>query len=67
MAHSENQLKYLSAEDRITYMQWLHRGLLFYGTVMALLIFATFANHRFSDEVASGNVHTAAITAQLVP
>ena len=64
MAHSENQLKYLSTEDRITYMQWLHRGLLFYGTVMALLIFATFANHRFSDEVASGNVHTAAITAQ---
>jgi len=64
VAHSENQLRYLSPEDRIVYMKWLRRGLLFYGTLMALLIFATFANHSFMGEVASGKVHTAAITAQ---
>jgi len=67
MGHSKNQLKYLSPEDRIVYMQWLRRGLLFYGTLMALFIFAAFANQSFRGipgEVADGKVHVAATTAQ---
>jgi len=65
MGHSESQLKYLSPEDRIVYMQWLRRGLLFYGTLMALLLFAAFANQSFwgmPGEVTE--VHVAATTAQ---
>jgi hypothetical protein len=67
MSQSESQLKHLSPEDRIVYMQWLRRGLLFHGTLLALLIFAAFANHSFRGmpgEVAAGKVHTAAATTQ---
>ena len=65
MDHSENRL--MPPEDRIVYMQWLRRGLLFHGTLMALLIFAAFANQSFKGipgEVAGGKVHIAATTAQ---
>jgi hypothetical protein len=67
MSQSESQLKHLSPEDRIVYMQWLRRGLLFHGTLLALLIFAAFANHSFRGmpgEVAGGKVQIAATTAQ---
>ncbi len=67
MGPSHRQLRLLSPEDRIIYTQWLRRGLLFYGSVMALLIVAAFANHVFTampSDVAGDAMHTAAITAR---
>lgn len=63
MGPSENQLKLLSPEDRIVYRRWLRGGLLFYGSVMALLLFAAFASHHFMPaDVAGDTMHTAAIS-----
>ena len=67
MGPSQRQLKLLSPEDRIVYKTWLRRGLLFYGSLMALLIVAAFANQLFTAsplDVAGDTMHTAAISAR---
>lgn len=67
MIPSQSQLKLLSPEDWIVYKQWLRRGLLFYGSMMALLIVAAFANQLFTAtplDVASDTMRTAAISAR---
>jgi hypothetical protein len=40
MSTSQSQFERLSPEDRIVYKRWLRGGLLFYGTLAALFIFA---------------------------
>jgi hypothetical protein len=63
MGPSQGQLRYLSPEDRITYKKWLRRSLMFYSTVLALLVVAIAVNHIFvsmPSELA-GDMHTAAI------
>ena len=67
MGPSQRQLKLLSPEDRIVYKQWLRRGLLFYGSMMALLILAAFVNQLFMAtplDVAGDPMRTAAISAR---
>jgi hypothetical protein len=62
-----SQFRHLSPEDRIIYKQWLRRGILFYGSLMALLVFAAVANHIFTavpSDVAGEPMHTAAISAR---
>jgi hypothetical protein len=64
MSPSQHQLRLLSPEDRIVYKQWLRRGLLFYGSIMAFLVVAAFASHIFvpaSSDVAGEPMQTAAI------
>ena len=66
MIPSYRQLRLLSPEDRVVYKLWLRRGALFYGSIMALLIVAAFANHVFTaarSDVAGDTMHTAAIAA----
>jgi hypothetical protein len=65
MGPSQSQLRLLSPEDRIVYKQWFRRGLLFYGSLMVLLLFAAFANRIFTaapSNVAGDTMHTAAIS-----
>jgi hypothetical protein len=65
MGPSQRQLRLLSPEDRAIYKQWLRRSMVFYGTVVTLLVAAAAANHFFaspSSDVAGDTVHTAAIT-----
>jgi hypothetical protein len=65
MVPSQSQLRLLSPQDRIVYKQWLRGGLLFYGSLMALLLFAALANHVFTaapSNVAGDTLHTAAIS-----
>lgn len=67
MIPSQSELKRLSPEDRIVYRQWLRRGFLFYGSMMALMIVAAFANQLFTAtplDVAGDTMHTAAIAAR---
>jgi hypothetical protein len=63
MGPSQSQLRLLSPEDRILYKKWLRGGLLFYGSLMAALVFAAVANHISSD-MADEPMHTAAMTAK---
>jgi hypothetical protein len=67
MSTSRSQFERLSPEDRIVYKQWLRRGLLFYGTLAALFIFAAFANQIYTngpDKVAGNTPHAAEILAR---
>ena len=67
MGPLQSQFGLLSPEDRVLYKRWFRRGLLFYGSVLALLIVAVFANHVFSplpSDVAGDTMHTAAISAK---
>lgn len=67
MGPSQSQLSLLSPEDRILYKQWLRRGLLLYGSLMALLLVAALANTIFTaapSNVAGDTMHTAAMTAR---
>jgi hypothetical protein len=67
MSNSQSQLERLSPEDRIVYKRWLRGGLLFYGTLTALLIFAAFANQIYTngpDKVAGNTPHAAGILAR---
>jgi hypothetical protein len=67
MVPSQSQLRLLSPEDRIVYKQWLRRGLLFYGSITALLVLAALANRVFiaaPSNVAGDTMHTAAISAR---
>ncbi len=67
MIPSQSQLRLLTPEDRVIYKRWLRRGALFYGSMMALLIVAAFANHVFTampSDVAGDKMHTAAISAR---
>jgi hypothetical protein len=67
MGPSQSQFRLLSPEDRIVYKQWLRGGLLFYGSLLALLVFAAIANHSLTaapSNVAGDTVHTAAISAR---
>lgn len=67
MIPSQSQLKLLTREDRIVYRQWLRRGILFYGSMMALLFLAAFANQVFTAaplDVAGDTMRTAAVSAQ---
>jgi hypothetical protein len=64
MGPSQSQLRLLSPEDRIVYKRWLRRGMVFYGSLMAALVFAAFAGHIFapsSSDVAGEPMQTAAI------
>ena len=66
MGPSSSQLRLLSPEDRVTYKKWLRRSMMFYGTVLVLLVIAIAASHVFTSgptELA-GDVHTAAIAAR---
>jgi hypothetical protein len=64
MGPSQSQLKLLSREDRILYWRWMRRGLLFYSSIMALLVVAAFANNVFRSQPGdlAGDMHTAAIS-----
>ena len=67
MSTSRSQFERLSPEDRIVYKRWLPGGLLFYGTLTALFIFAAFANHLYTnvpDKVAGNTRHAAEILAR---
>jgi hypothetical protein len=67
MGPSQNQLRLLSPEDRILYKKWLRGGLLFYSSVMALMVFAAVANHIFtpvSSDIAGDPMQTAAIASK---
>jgi hypothetical protein len=67
MGPSDRQLRLLSPDDRIIYKQWLRRGLLFYGSLMTLLILAALANNVLTpapSDVAGDTMHTAAISAR---
>lgn len=65
MGPSQSQLRLLSPEDRIVYKKWLRRSLLFYSSIMALLICAGYVNHIVApapSDVAGDPMHTAAMT-----
>jgi hypothetical protein len=67
MGPSQSQLSRLSPEDRAVYKQWVRRGIVFYGSVVTLLICAVVANHLVtsaSSDVAGDELHTAAISAR---
>ena len=67
MSTSQSHFERLSPEDRIAYKQWLRGGLLFYGTLTALFIFAAFANQIYTngpDKVAGNTPHAAEILAR---
>jgi hypothetical protein len=67
MSTSQSQFERLSPEDRIVYKRWLRGGLLFYGTLTALFIFAAFANQIYTngpDKVAGNAQHAAEILAR---
>jgi hypothetical protein len=67
MGPSQNQLRLLSAEDRVLYKKWLRGGLLFYGSAMAALVLAAVGNHMVTSApsgVADEPVHTAAIVSK---
>jgi hypothetical protein len=67
MGPSQSQLRLLSPEDRILYKKWLRGGLLFYGSVMTLMVLSAVANHLVTSapsDVADEPMHTAAIAAK---
>lgn len=67
MDPSQNQVELLSGDDRIVYRQWLRRTVLFYSSIVALLVFAAFANQMLTSspsDVADETMQTAAIAAQ---
>jgi hypothetical protein len=67
MSTSQSQFERLSPEDRIVYKRWLRGGLLFYGTLTALFIFAALANQIYTngpDKVAGNTQHAARILAR---
>jgi hypothetical protein len=67
MGPSQSQLRLLSPEDRVLYKKWLRRGLLFYSSIVALLVVAVFVNHILtaaSSDVAGDTMHTTAIAAR---
>jgi hypothetical protein len=67
MSASQSQFERLSPEDRIVYKRWQRGGLLFYGTLTALFIFAAFANQIYTngpDKVAGNAQHAAEISAR---
>jgi hypothetical protein len=61
MSTSHRQFERLSPDDRIVYKRWLRGGLLFYGTLTALFIFAAFVG---PDEVAGKTQHAAEVLAR---
>lgn len=65
MDPSQNRIEFLSGEDRIVYRQWLRRTVVFYGSAVALLVFAVAANQMFStpSDAAGEPIRTAAIAA----
>jgi hypothetical protein len=67
MSTPQSQFERLPPEDRIVYKRWLRGGLLFYGALTALFIFAAFANQIYTkgpDKVAGNTQHTAEILAR---
>jgi hypothetical protein len=67
MSTSHRQFERLSPEDRVVYKRWLRGGLLVYGTLTALFIFAAFANQIYTtgpDEVAGKTQHAAEVLAR---
>jgi len=67
MGPSQNQLRLLSPEDRILYKKWLRGGLMFYGSIMALMVFAAVANNMATSapsDVAGDPMQTAAIASK---
>jgi hypothetical protein len=67
MSISQSQFERLSPADRTVYKRWLRGGLLFYGTLTALFIFAAFANQIYTngpDKVARNTQHAAEILAR---
>jgi hypothetical protein len=67
LSASQSQFERLSPEHRIVYKRWLRGGLLFYGMLTALFIFAAFANQIYTngpDKVAGNAQHSAEILAR---
>jgi hypothetical protein len=67
MGPSLSQLRLLSPEDRILCKKWLRGGLLFYGSVMALMVLATVTSHMITSapsDMAGEPMHTAAIASK---
>jgi hypothetical protein len=68
MSPSRKQLRPLSPEERVVYKQWMGSGILFYGSLVTLLITAAILRHNFaaasSDVVAGNAVYTTAIGAR---
>lgn len=63
----QNRIESLSGEDRIVYRQWLRRAIVFYTSIVALLLFAAFANQMLMStplDVAGETMQTAAIGTQ---
>jgi hypothetical protein len=63
MGPSQSQLKLLSPQDRALYRKWLRAGLLFYGSLLGLLIFAAVVN-RVVTPPDGDEMRTAAISAR---
>jgi hypothetical protein len=65
MGPSQSQLKLLSPEDRALYKKWLRAGLLFYGSILGLLIFAAVVSRVVTPLSPDGDeMRTAAISAR---
>jgi hypothetical protein len=67
MDPSQNRIELLSSEDRVVYRQWLRRTVLFYSSIVAVLVLVVVANQMFTStpsDVADETMHTASIAAQ---
>jgi len=67
MGPSQSQLRLLSPEDRILYKKWLRGGLLFYGSIMTLMVLAAVASHMITaapSDIAGEPLYTAAIASK---
>ena len=63
MGPSQSQLRLLSPEDRALYKKWLRAGILFYGSILTLLVLAAVVNHVITPPDGDA-MHTAAISAR---
>lgn len=67
MDPSQNRVELLSDEDRLVYRQWLRRTIVFYSSVVAVLVVAAVANQMLTSapsDIAGEPIQTAAIAAQ---
>lgn len=66
MDPSQSRIESLSGDDRIVYRQWLRRIVVFYSSIIALMVFAAVANQMFSapSDLAGDTLQTAAIAAK---
>jgi hypothetical protein len=67
MGPSKSKFELLSPEDRALYRRWWRNGLLSYGLVVALLMFAVFTSQIFTKErarLASNALNTVEISVQ---